>query len=407
MSKKLYIRVSRNYSWRTVLFLMPLAVQSGCVFNQSNIPVVANIAGSASDTGTNAGGSCTAGTAVAGDVLATKTFPNGSGGMTTGTMPNNGAFDLTGAFTAGYVSSLTGLAVSSVCSTTSLLGVAGTAVCASGATTGTTISASRVCSGYSGYNLAGSAINGSKSCPEIAAPSTIAGLKVWLAADALEGLSDGSYVATWRDLSGNGADAFPYSYSRRPIYKTAILNGKPVVRFSGAGQSLMGTAFDITSVTAFLVVTARAQATDWARIMGFAASTGGDHNSADGISLFQLANDGDFVLYREGVTGVTVNGTFEAAGTFQIITFSLGAGTAQMWKNGTSFGTDPYTLVPTGSSPAYVLGEASNNGLPNTDAFGQHDFAEVIFYNSPLNNTDRATVECYLATKYGLTVAGC
>ena len=99
-------------------------------------------------------------------------------------MVNHGAFNLTGTFSgAGYVSSFTGLAASAVCSTTSLLGTAGTAVCQVGTTadgavagniqnnkecwtsTGTKITgslnptASTICSGTS---IAG--VNGSATC---------------------------------------------------------------------------------------------------------------------------------------------------------------------------------------------------------------------------------------------------
>ncbi len=358
--------------------------------------------------------SCTAGAATASDALAGVTFPDGSGGMTTGTMFNRGSWSLSGvsavaapAFPgAGYYAGISNApATSSYCNGTYINGSNGAAVCASGATTGTTIAASQVCNGYSGYNLAGTAVNGSKSCPDAAAPSQIAGLKIWLAADAIDGVSDGDSVSVWRDLSGSGSSAYPYAYSKRPIYKTNIVNSRPVVRFNGVNQSMMGKGFNLNAVTGFLVVTARNQARDWDRLIGFGPAAGSDFNTANGISVIQAATDGDFVLYRDiGADIMVIPSTFAAAGTFQIITFSFGAGTAQMWQNGNSAGTDTYSVESSASAEAYVLAEDTVSGVPGGAENSQNDYAEVIFYDSKLIDADRNTIECYLSTKYNIAL---
>ena len=61
-------------------------------------------------------------------------------------------------------------------------------------------------------------------------PSTITGCKLWLKADSLA-LSDGAAVSTWPDSSGLSNDATQATAGNKPIYKTSIVNGKPVVRF--------------------------------------------------------------------------------------------------------------------------------------------------------------------------------
>src|SRR5687768_11145672 len=71
-------------------------------------------------------------------------------------------------------------------------------------------------------------------------PSDIAGLKLWLKADAITGLADGDPVTTWADSSGEGNDFTQGTAGNKPIYKTSILFGLPVVRFDGTDDVLLG-----------------------------------------------------------------------------------------------------------------------------------------------------------------------
>src|SRR4051794_15003785 len=64
----------------------------------------------------------------------------------------------------------------------------------------------------------------------------------WFAADRITGLADAAAVATWPDASGNGNDATQATSAKRPVYKTGILNGLPVVRFTAANQHRLATA---------------------------------------------------------------------------------------------------------------------------------------------------------------------
>ena len=63
-------------------------------------------------------------------------------------------------------------------------------------------------------------------------------LTVWLKDAGLTGLGDNDPVSTWADSSGNGLDAIQGTAAYRPLYKTNILNGYPVVRFDGSDDYL-------------------------------------------------------------------------------------------------------------------------------------------------------------------------
>ena len=69
-------------------------------------------------------------------------------------------------------------------------------------------------------------------------PRDVSNLILWLDASAITGLNNNDPVATWSDRSGNGNDATQATATNRPLYKTNIVNGKPVVRFDGVDNYL-------------------------------------------------------------------------------------------------------------------------------------------------------------------------
>lgn len=75
-------------------------------------------------------------------------------------------------------------------------------------------------------------------------PASISGLKLWLDASQITGLSDGDSVTNWFDLSGNTNDFSQSTASRRPLYKTAVQNGLPGVLGDGVDDRLESASVD-------------------------------------------------------------------------------------------------------------------------------------------------------------------
>lgn len=408
----------------------------------------------------------TTGTAVVGDVLATKTFLDNTGTLVTGTMINRGAFDLTGAYPgAGYVSSLTGLAVSQVCSTTSLLGSAGTAGCISGTTadaaaaaniqsgrecwnssgtkitgtlaptasticTSTTIagvSGSAVCQGAAGsgsvaaaghicsgrylYNASGVAVNGSRTCYDLQTPSTIAGLKLWLRADAIVGKSNADNIDTWVDLSGGGRHAtVGFNSGYAPTYRTNVVNSLPVVRMDGSDY-LTGPAFSFSKISAFVVAKLNDRTSDYRSIFEFGPNTGNGNSwsNLNGFALLVIdAIDDKFhTVFADSAAAdslsIVSSGTLTAG--FHLMEVVFGSGTAELFLDGVSQGTDTYT-DSTISPFRYIFGTRWTGGAPD-GSLTPNDYAEIILYDDKLSTTNRQTIECYLSNKYALGLAGC
>lgn len=74
-------------------------------------------------------------------------------------------------------------------------------------------------------------------------------------ADAITGLADAAAVTSWVDSSAGATPVTQVTGTKRPTYRTAVLNGKPVVRFDGVDDFLQVTtgAAHIQPMTTVLV----------------------------------------------------------------------------------------------------------------------------------------------------------
>jgi hypothetical protein len=206
------------------------------------------------------------------------------------------------------------------------------------------------------------------------------------------GLADGDPVTTWTDSSVNGNNA-TMTGSNRPTFKTAIVNGKPVVRFTSAGQSKLNLTTPITGASPWIVFAVMKRATGSSRIDSL------DGNAASGVP-FGVANlsDGSALLFsREGFLGGA--GVSTAFHIFCGIYGGSGAGFHFVLADGVNLGG---TLNLSANAGNFVsIGYDSI-----TPTYGDGDIAEIIIYAAAISGTDRQNIEKYLGTKYAITVPG-
>lgn len=226
----------------------------------------------------------------------------------------------------------------------------------------------------------------------IIANSTPAGSPVlWLAADAIAGVSDGGNITTWADASGNSNNGTATGLlGVRPTYQANIINGKPVVRFYGSSQTYFtfpNFASGFTAGEVFIVVkTTSDPGASNGGLWHFSSDAGNTHYCyADGMIYDNFGTDS-----RKN----TVNPTPSLA-SWNIYNVSSGAGNWTSRLNGTVIYVTGSNTVAFGTSPK--LGESVGGG---TDLTG--DVAEFILYNSVLDTTTRASVVSYLQGKYGI-----
>ncbi len=208
-----------------------------------------------------------------------------------------------------------------------------------------------------------------------ALPNTITGLQLWLQADAITGLNDADPVASWTDSSGNSHPGTQATAGFKPLYKTGILNGLPIVRFDNTDDR-MTTGLTVSgAVTAFVVY----------------ASNGSGRRVLDASNNWLIGPySGSYNFYNNSFAS---NLMATVTGQFVVFTYRCNASTTtEHWINGVLRAS-----VAAGVAPGTIgLGQAFNGEKADSDV------AEVIIYNAAVSETDRKLVEAYLQQKWGL-----
>ncbi|HYG78294.1 MAG TPA: autotransporter-associated beta strand repeat-containing protein [Planctomycetota bacterium] len=201
-------------------------------------------------------------------------------------------------------------------------------------------------------------------------------------------------VGMWRDKSGNGRHATQATAANQPTFRTAILNGRSVVRFDGTNDQLN---LDLTSVAGqqytIYVLEGKLGTKANNHFLGTtpANTNQGMHfgyRSDNTYTLAQWANDLNYTNNAITYTGTQV---------FRTWTNILDTSGHRIQLNGTpvaaNTNTTPFTTTTNGR-----LG----NG-PNAD-FYIGDIAELLVYNSALSASAQQAVLTYLQQKWSASV---
>jgi hypothetical protein len=230
------------------------------------------------------------------------------------------------------------------------------------------------------------------------APSDLAALALWLKADAITGLSDGAALAAWNDSSTNARNATQATPSLKPLYKTNIQNGLPVVRFD-ADDVLAWTQFAVSNQTVFIAHKPAATITVASATEYLVKNTSGDAAAMTTGAVTGSIADERLLWYC--VSSALVYGHAYNAGdiaaAWQILTMRFATTpVVSIRRNGINL-----SLVATRPFTATIYPTAYGQLGANVNS----DYAEVIVYQSALSDTDRAKVEAYLSSKWAITLA--
>ena len=262
-------------------------------------------------------------------------------------------------------------------------------------------------------------------------PKTIAGLQLWLDGDDATTLFDettggalvaaGGAVARWEDKSGSNRHATQDTFGRRPNRQDNVQATRRVLRFDGAynattsermiipnSTSLFnflhsgtGTVFAVASYAStrtFQTMLNNSQTNSGA---GYILATATDSTYSWDSAARSFAGSGGAQVYDT----VSTNGSLPA-GVIKVITNKIDATNAtaasrsRLYINGVlNSGVNTLTGSASGNSFTNMIIGASENG--GFSWIG--DIAEIIIYNAALSDTDRAAVESYLISKWGIT----
>ncbi len=219
-------------------------------------------------------------------------------------------------------------------------------------------------------------------------PNAIADLKLWLRAD--QGvLTFGSSVTNWQDQSGNGYHCTQTTPSAQPDRVGAVINGRPVVRFTAANaQYLSNAALSLNDACTFFLVERNLSGGTGAAPFSFVSSSKGQgivfQNNGGMQPMSSQPKDKPpynstgariWCLQDHDLTGHDAG---YLNGGVAVPCFDLGAGS---WKA-------PFDVGRRNLSPIYTSG----------------DIAEIIVYSRLLSDEERHAVELYLSGKYGVAV---
>ena len=229
-------------------------------------------------------------------------------------------------------------------------------------------------------------------------PASIAGLVLWLKADAIGGLANTDPVVTWEDSSSANNDADQGTAGNRPTYRTNVINGKPVVRFDGTDDYLQVDP-ELNTAEGDLTVIAVIRPTSVGGIETFYS----EGSSTDDLQLRVARINGATPkaeaahLNTAGDNITTIGTTTILDNTAYLVTAKWTATTQVIYLAGTQEDSDAFGSAPTVDRTAIgcLLRAAAG------DFFGG-DIAELIVYDSALSDANRGTVETYLTTKYAL-----
>lgn len=215
-------------------------------------------------------------------------------------------------------------------------------------------------------------------------PTTVAGLRGWWRADERAGWEAGRGVTSLLDFSGRRGEMRMPRVLYAPQISATPLNGNPVLNFNLNDNPLMRAAVELEAAAVTIVAVLRT----FTSLVASRPIIGGD--SGWGLRL----NASNKLVMNGGTADVGV--VTVAPSTAYVVSATTGTG-ANVWLNnvpGTSGNAG--TTVPTA---LWLNGDAGTYTSPRCD------IAEVLVFTGQLSDTDRQTVQNYLAAKHGITLS--
>lgn len=225
------------------------------------------------------------------------------------------------------------------------------------------------------------------------APSDDADCVLWLAASNVDSPTQGNFVTTWTDNSGQSNDVTQTSEALKPTYE---LNGAiPVVRFDGSDKLQAASAvYDLTKKMSFFVVASR-------RITQTAALLGTLAGSAGRLWHFRLVSTQRNVLLVNGsgydYPVTTIADNTMATYSCDVLGYNGNLGTHSMREDGSEIFNNFETAPSTTNDGNFAVGAAYNNNY----AF-DGDIADVIVINREADADLYTNISEYWSATYGL-----
>lgn len=233
-------------------------------------------------------------------------------------------------------------------------------------------------------------------------------------------------VSAWNDTSGNNFNVAQATGNAQPVFDSVGINGKPGVKFLGAGTTLTPTfmtgtcnlALNSAASTFFTVFKEGTQSGNNGIFQSGTFAPGGGkliyfiNNPLRGPSLFDLGTGGAGVLNLwDSDGGLKYNNSGETV----LMSMNFSGTGGNMYKNGTAVVTSQAISSGYSCGPGQLhLGRYYFGGTyPGDGGYFDGYIGDFIFFNQVLTTasvygasyTDREVVQCYLSAKYAQPLA--
>jgi len=246
-------------------------------------------------------------------------------------------------------------------------------------------------------------------------PQQVAGLRLWLAADKITGLSGGAAVSTWADASGLGNDATQTTGAAQPTYQTAVVNGLPVVRFDITGTAdwmnlatadFLAATNAIGAIAFFAVVKMSATDATTRDYLSISTPTGANARFKAGQRA-PAANTWGMTVRRADTDGAASleAGTSDTSWHVHSAIIDYVNGDGFLNLDGTQIGSNLALTTSGTTSATNSIASAVGARGDGLGEFWPGDIAELIVYvgANKIADADRDLVTNYLLTKYAIT----
>ncbi len=254
---------------------------------------------------------------------------------------------------------------------------------------------------------------------DVSPVETIPNLEVWLRADAGISEGDGVAITTWADQSGNGNDYVGTADAgTAPTYvaSSASLNGQPAVNFVGDGDHFLDSDGDVNYIdnaTEFsLFVVYKSDLTNTDRGLFIAETPVGadktltiryDASGANGAGAFNN-------IVKTGILGNGADNQLESFSDIQTTDAQI---ISLQWESGVTYdiyvdgilnnpssAADPPPSGTITAATTAILGKGGKDDPDATNRSWDGEIAEFIYYSRSITQTERESIEDYLADKY-------
>lgn len=215
----------------------------------------------------------------------------------------------------------------------------------------------------------------------------------WLDASQLVDTPDGTPMAFWQDMSGNGNDARQLTSASQPTYKTAVVNGKPAIEFRIDDYMYQPATPDgMSEMTIFIVFNPTSLSQQQIYIEWGPAN----------VFHFWLddSNSSAACYFPDGEA--QQSGTWSTGWQLGIARYA--SPQAIYYKN-----TTPGSAISASGilpNPATLVGIGAkvndSGGVVNFAPFDGY-IAEIILYDRGLSDAELAKVQTYLLNKYAIS----